>query len=199
MNWRTRFRLKYLWLLHACPFIWAHKPLCGRFEKEVLKVGRFYLCRSCTCVYIGIVAGLGVGFLWPETAAASSHHILAFLVFPVLALSMPPFYKRIHRIGRDALRFSLGFTLPWVGFALWNGQAFHAGVACLLLTTGWLAYKRKRAFSKSHECDGCPELGNQRVCSGFELQAERIRCYERQATELVIRSGFVPRLPSRRP
>lgn len=199
MNWRIRFRLKYLWLVHACAFLWAHKPLCERFEKEVLRVGRFNLCRSCTCVYVGIGAGLSLGFLWPETAAALSRQILTFLVLPVLALSMPPFYKRIHRIGRDVLRFLLGFTLPWIGFALWYSHAFHAVVACLLLVTGWLAYKRKRAFSKLHECDGCPELGNQRVCSGFELQAERIRDYEQQATELVIRSGFVPKLPSRRP
>ncbi|MHC4249797.1 MAG: hypothetical protein ACYS9X_11780, partial [Planctomycetota bacterium] len=62
----------------------------------------------------------------------------------------------------------------------------------------WRVYFRAREDRKARACGGCAEVGAGRVCSGFAGQAEHVRAFEREATELVLSSGFAPRAASGR-
>ncbi|MHC4527470.1 MAG: hypothetical protein ACYS29_06300, partial [Planctomycetota bacterium] len=47
-------------------------------------------------------------------------------------------------------------------------------------------------------CSGCPELGQRRICTGCRLQADAVRAYETQATNLLLASGYNPCIPAPR-
>jgi hypothetical protein len=65
-------------------------------------------------------------------------------------------------------------------------------VGLVALMVFWRIYFRAREGRKALACDGCAEIGSGRVCSGFAEQAAHLRDYEREATELVVASGYVP-------
>jgi len=192
MNWTTRWRLKGLWLAHAYSFAWAHKPLCARFDRDVLRLGRVRLCRSCACVYGGMLFALAGGLAWTETVREYGHIGLCLLAVPTLALSMPWVYHRLPRRMRDGLRFTLGSVIVLSGLAVWQGHWLPGGIGLVVMLVAWRFYRRSRGIHKQHACDGCPELGSRTVCSGYAYQADLIRAYERTATDLVLNTGFVP-------
>ena len=190
-NWRLRLRLKWLWLLHAYPFHWAHKPLCERFQQDVLRIGGVHLCRSCVLAYLGLgLAAAGSFFAHAWLQPRVSGLFIGWGAVTVL-LSLPLWYKRWPRWFRDLLRFSMGAVLALWGYLLITG---HWAVGCgggLALAAFWVFYRALRKKRKLHACDGCPEFGQPKVCSGYTLQAERMRNFEEQATELVMQnSGF---------
>jgi hypothetical protein len=132
------------------------------------------------CAYAGIVAGL---FLMPVSTA-----LFFAILGTVILLSAPPLYKRLPRIVRDALRFSSGALIPMsVRLCITSMWAGMTGLAVIILF--WYAYFKLRKRRKLKECDGCPELGQQGICSGFERQADHARRFERGATDLVTASG----------
>ena len=49
MSVATKAYMKWLWLRHSWTFNWAHKPLCERYARDVLRIGRFHVCRSWNC------------------------------------------------------------------------------------------------------------------------------------------------------
>jgi hypothetical protein len=209
----TRVRLRLLWLRHAWSFHWAHKPLCERFSRDVLRVGRLRVCRSCTFAWAGVLAGLGLPPLaLTGTSLEAGMYIAAVVV--TIALSSMTVYSRVPRTGRDVLRFAGGALVPagvWVA-ALASPVWGALGLAALLVS--WRVYSRAREGGKARACDGCAEVGagrrsgsfggparpnrRGRVCSGFVEQAEHVRAFEREATELVLSSGFAPRAVSGR-
>ena len=88
---------------------------------------------------------------------------------------------------RDVLRFLLGFCFS-LGFAL----AFDAQVVGIIglvsMFVLWKILMKNRAKRKLHDCDGCPELKSESICSGFQAQAQASRLYEEQASTLVNQS-----------
>jgi len=187
----TRLHLKLLWLRSAWSFNWAHKPLCERFREDVLRLGGLRLCRSCACAWGGILlAVVGMAVLSPMSGTFLVAYLVALGV--VLGLSLPPLYKRLPRVLRDLLRMGGGGFLV-VGAYVTLFVNIPAGLAALAaLVAFWWMYFKMRRKRKLRECDGCPELANETVCSGFALQAEHVRRYEEAATELLTRSGAVP-------
>lgn len=198
MNLPARLRLKGLWLKWSFPFLWAHKPLCDRFAEDRIRLGGIHLCRSCLCAYGGLFLGVGLALLAPLQGPGV---LIAYgAVLPsVLLLSWPTLYKKWPRSVRDLLRCAGGALIP-VSAALCLSPHFWAGLPGLLLIAAfWIAYFRQRKRRKLKACNGCAELGTDRICSGFALQAERIRRYEREATELVMRGGYVPACAKKHP
>ena len=53
----------------------------------------------------------------------------------------------------------------------------------LILTVTYKLYMAKRKNRKAEACEGCDELAEGGVCSGFELQAEKLRELEIVLTE----------------
>ncbi len=189
MSLSFKLQTKLLWLRHAWTFNWAHKPLCDRFKAGVLKIGPVHVCRSCTCLYAGVMLG-GIALLL--TAPAGSTWLVAgFLaaLLLVVAGSLPRIYRRLHRRLCDLLRFGAGALFP---LAMYVGVVANPalGIAGLLgIYAFWRIYFAKRAVRKLHECDDCPELANSEICSGFREQASSVRAFEREATDLLYRKG----------
>ena len=187
----TRLRMKGLWLKHAYRFLWAHKPLCDKFAEDVLMLGPVFLCRSCTCAYGGIVSGLLLIFLAPLSVGILPVLFLSALC-GVLGFSAPPLYKRLPRFVRDILRFTSGALIP-LSVYLCTRPGFWIGAFGLaVLFAFWVVYFRVRKARKLKECDGCPELEANKICSGFAMQAGHVRRFEQEATELLIHSDYVP-------
>jgi hypothetical protein len=175
-----RLRLKtkdaWEWLHHTWWFQWAHSPLCQRYRIDVLRLGRLHLCRSCTLIYGGFFLGAGMFFLLP-TIRNIPFYSLTIVLLAVLTLSYPPLYHHWSRPVRDVVRFVAG-----VAGALFLGVLFLQsylviGGALALLALAYLWFRHRRRMVKLKACDGCPELGLNKVCSGYELQADSIRAY----------------------
>ncbi|MDM8524016.1 hypothetical protein QUF80_11670 [Desulfococcaceae bacterium HSG8] len=67
----------------------------------------------------------------------------------------------------------------------------------IILSFFWIIYFRERKTRKLKACDNCSEYGKGEICSGFRIQAQRIRRFEEEATEFIINSGYVPDLKKR--
>ncbi len=188
-----RLYLKLLWFKKSYPFNWAHKPLCGKYRAEVIKLGNVYVCRSCTCAYLGVLVGL----IFPFTLSAffnnHSSIMLIGLLSVVLPLSHPFIYKKLHRSFRDLLRFSLGLLIAVGGHVLFTGGLLLGVGVFLSCYIFWKIYYKKREKRKIEECLSCDEYSEETICSGYTLQSQRIREYEEEATEYLLHTGYRPK------
>jgi hypothetical protein len=186
-------RLKLLWLWIGYPIRWAHKPLCQRYEKDVMRLGKMYFCRSCFCAYLGVVTMLGAVLVWGGEDASLYKMLLMWSGGIVLPLSAPGIYKRLPRAVRDGLRFIIGGLPVLAIYLIVKGAALVGLVSLSVLWVFWRVYFKQRKRRKRHECDNCPELKDGAVCPGFERQARYARIYESRASALVVKSGFRPK------
>lgn len=185
-------RIWWLWTRCSAPFRWAHKPLCRRFRHDVLRVGPFYVCRSCLFLYTGLLVVGGLGLISSHADRLFGLPAFLALLAPTLAGSIPRLYASLHRRSRDLLRFASGALIAMAAGMILRGQ-WAVGAACgLALAAFWQIYFRQRRARKRRECDGCPELDGKSVCSGYAFQANRIRAFERAATDCVNRFGPPP-------
>ncbi|MCP4711311.1 MAG: hypothetical protein GY869_22045 [Planctomycetes bacterium] len=189
--------LKWLWVKHSYRFNWAHKPLCERFRGEYIKIGGVCLCRSCTLVYLAIFFGGLFGVVFHEFLRDVG--VAAFIGCGAVTLvfSYPRWYKRWPRLVRDGLRFMLGISIALCGYLLLYGNPVVGLVGGVLLFGLWKVYMRLRNRRKGYACEGCNDLKKSEVCPGYTWQAEFLRQYEQQATEYVVRRGYVPQLGSK--
>jgi hypothetical protein len=181
--------LKRLWLAHTYSFNWAHKPLCDRFRRDVVRIGHVYLCRSCLLAYAGIFAGTAACFWNPPWLRMHSVLVLAMLASTTVFLSSPLWYKRWPRSMRDVLRFSMGLTVALCGYVLFTGHIITGIVGIVVLAAFWRTYMAQRQKRRLESCGGCTELGNSTVCSGYLQQTQHLRLYEEKATEWVMTNG----------
>ena len=183
-QFRTWLGLKWIWLRNYYPFAWAHKPLCERFRHDVIRLGHVHLCRSCCLAYVGVFGALLAIVLLPTL---QSWLRSVFLVggFLTVLFSLPVWYKRWPRVVRDVLRFSMGAMLACGGMLCFYGDWLVGGVGMLVMAAFWKLYLHQRAKRKLHSCQGCEEYGRDEICSGYTFQADCIRQYEEQATDLV--------------
>ena len=182
----TAMHLKWLWLKWSWPFRWAHKPLCDRFRHDVLRLGRLHVCRSCVCIYSGMLAAV-LTFSLAGSVVSTAWPILAAGLLASVGFSYPGWYRRWSRPVRDALRFGAGFFCV-LGFLLTVDAHWPTGNGLgLLLVACWLYFFRVRGGIKSSACDGCAEVGCHSVCSGYQFQAELARGFEEEASDLASR------------
>ena len=186
----------YLWLLkisRTWRFNWAHKPLCSSYKADVLQFGTLYLCRSCCCVYFAIAVNLILIVLFPDFFKEYAHILLIGFVVFTLPLSHPAIYKTLYRPLRDILRCSLGSIVVLSFTALVHGHFLFTIVLIITSFFFWRYYYRKRSRRKIELCKNCPEYSDSRICSGYTFQAEQIRRYEDEATEYLLKTGYVPK------
>lgn len=160
-------------LRHDWPVRWAHHPLCARHAHETWRIGRLHLCRGCTSLLAG---ALSAAFAL-AAAGAWVPWTLALLAPPVLVLSWPPRYARLPRALRDVLRCGAGAMPVLAAWTTWHHLA-QAWPLLPLLFVFWRVYARIRIRVMARRCDGCPELGRGRTCSGYALQAACQRAIE---------------------
>ena len=189
---RSRLGLKWLWLRHAFAFHWAHKPLCHRFRRDVLRIGPLHVCRSCTLAYLGFGGGVLLCALWWKPLEGSAATLFLTLATPTLLLSFPTWYRHWPRSLRDVLRLAMGTTIALCVYLLLTGQILVGLAGGAVLAVFWKAYMVLRRPRRLNACSGCPELRSDAICSGFTFQAEQVRRYEEAATERIIGSGYLP-------
>ena len=178
--------LWWLRLRHGWRHRFAHKPLCDRFARDVLRIGPLHVCRSCTLLYAGIAVGFALWALLPASPWA-----LAVGLGAVLLPSAPPVYTRLPRGVRDVLRFGAGLLLPMT-VAVGVGGALAAARGSLAVMWGfWRLYFLLRGARRAAACNGCPELTAGGICSGFAQQADAFRQYEEAASSMLMSSGQI--------
>jgi hypothetical protein len=194
MSLVSKVYLKWLWLSTTYPFLWAHKPLCTHFKKDVLSVNGVYLCRSCSFAYSGAFLGAITVVLTSASSGLISFILVALLLI-TLPLSYPSVYRSMPRSLRDILRFNLGLI---VGLSLLLPVSRHNFILPLIVigisALFWGYYYQQRRVSKIRSCENCSEYGVGSICSGYRLQAELIREYEIKATEYLYKKGCTPKV-----
>lgn len=184
-------RFWFLWLRYSYRFRWAHRPLCAHFRAGVLRFGDVHLCRSCVCVYAGLIVG-GVLCLCSEALRESSALVLWILTGPTVILSTPSLYHRLARGCKDMLRCSMGICMGLCVCAVFQVHPLLAAGCAGVLFGFWKLYFAQRRRRRAEACQGCPEYGREAICSGCRLQAEAIRAYETEATDLLMASHGWP-------
>ena len=170
------------WRAHAF-HRYAHHPLCSAYRRDLLAVGRVRLCKGCTFVALGSLAGclLGIGTprmgLWPLAGAAGIALAWGALAFGGAAL---------RPLGKGATRFmpalGAGYVLvQGLRQGCWAGLALAAGVG-LGIGAGVLLYRRRGPWR--NPCEACPER-ELRPCSGFRRQLRRERAFQRLASRFL--------------
>lgn len=182
------WQLKRLWWKHSYTFHWAHKPLCERFQGDVLRFGKVHFCRSCFFAYAGLasaIAFVAVNRMWLADWIAPLFLTVATVT---VAASLPWWYKRWPRWTRDILRAGIGWSVVLCAALIFYSHIGMSLVGGIAMFAAWKCYYAYRDARKRHACDGCAELGQPGVCSGFARQAECARAYEEEASELVMLS-----------
>lgn len=187
-------RLRMLWLRHSYTFRWAHRPLCSRFSNGILRMGPMRLCRSCVCLYCGIVFCTILCVCLTAVRGLALPLLLSVTV-PTIALSAPAVYMRWARPLRDCLRFCMGCSIALCACAVLEGHLLVAVACASVMLAFWRVYFAARRRRRAAACEGCPELGQRQVCTGCVLQAAGIRAYETEATEILLACGTAPRTP----
>lgn len=172
-----RIRAGATWLRYTYPFQLAHGPLCTRYRGDAVRVGHVFVCRSCLLLYATLAIGLAVS-LWRSPDPSMLLWGMAALGPIVLLLSWPTFYRRLPRLVRDGARAGAGLLLALATAATVSGAWWVGGSVLIVLAACYVVYARARREQRGHLCDGCQELGQSGVCSGYSMQAERIRAYE---------------------
>ena len=144
----------------------AHHPLCHRYAKEVIAIGRRQrICRGCTLVILGLVCGVLAGQALPLSVAG---WYFAGAAAVLLGAS------RLRRLPKSVTRLAPAFALGWASTGSVGCALLAAGIA----VTAVLGYRRRGPYRGP--CVSCPELGA-RVCSGFFPIVHRERAFQRLA------------------
>lgn len=171
--------------------------MCSRFQEDVLRIGHVFLCRSCVCLYTGLLSvALFCFFIGISNKVASV--FLVVLLIPTLCGSMPRHYKRFPRCCRDVLRIAVGACLALCANLLLQAQLWLSVPVVFVLFVTWKIYRSQRAVRKAHACDSCHEMNSRGVCRGFIQQAHAVRLYEERATRRLYQSGraeYTPKMP----
>jgi hypothetical protein len=181
----TRIRLELCRIASCWSVNWAHKPLCHRFRKEVITIGRLVVCRSCTFLYAGLFLALAACAITDGEGGAGILLSYAVVMAVTLLLSLPGVYRIWGRPVRDVLRFSSGALIGASLFLLFGFEPLAGGLGLVFLFVHWRFYLNRRRARKARACDGCPDLVPGKVCPGFERQAEYIREWEEKAAAIL--------------
>lgn len=161
----------------------AHHPLCGAYAPEVLRLGRYRLCKGCTCVALGGVSGMLAGVL----TSLLSFRALGLIAMVSLGWVWLAFARgRVRGMGKLLTR---GLPSLMAGFLVTQGLRCSttwglllAAGAALALPLAVVAYRRRGPWRGP--CTTCPERDFQ-PCSGFRPQLRRERAFQRLAGRLL--------------
>lgn len=152
---------------------YAHHPLCDEYRGELVPLGRrTRLCRGCTYVLCGTLAGLVLG---------------AFVSLPPLAallIAVGGWGGTLVRGNKLRSRLLPAFTL---GLAFTGSVWWTSLVAAALFVATWLLYRRRTPDRTP--CVTCPERTQPSPCRGVRPIVRRERAYRRMAARLLERAG----------
>jgi hypothetical protein len=143
---------------------YAHHPLCGRYQTELVSLGRrVRVCRGCTLIAVGLVVGVAVGLLVRGRVAP--------LPLWAAALTLVAVGERVLRV-KTVSRF-----LPALAIGMAGPASLPAAAGSLGVLLGLRAAYRRRKPNRA-ACLSCPERTEQ-VCSGVRPIVLRERAFGR--------------------
>ncbi len=190
-RWSFRLWQRRLWYQHTWWFQFAHGPLCDRFRHNVICFGRLHVCRSCLLLYAGLLGTL-CGILSRGPGAVVVLAAFLSLAGPLLVASHPRLYQRWPRWAKDLLRAATGVWLALLFALLATPWWWLVLVMLLPLVLCYRYFQVQRRAVKAGECNGCPELGLEGVCSGYGRQAASVRVFQERMEEELNRPGTFP-------
>ncbi len=177
---------RWLWFKNCWWFTFSHKPLCTHYHKDTFKIGRLFVCRSCTLVYSSALITLIAALLLGSYFTVSMSIMLLCFTIGVTGLSYPPLYKRHSRTVRDILRSLLGvliiassFNIYHAPIIIWSYAPFTLLIIC------WVIFGKSRQENKRGKCYSCPEFKENSVCSGYEKQIVSVQAYQDKFAEIL--------------
>ena len=179
-NIRNRVYFKWLWWKHTYTFNWAHKPLCKRFSRDVIRVGYIHMCRSCTLLYFSAIIAVIID-LFADLPAIVPTTVFYSLLALVAIFSHPDVYQKLSRPIRDIMRCATGTTIAIIATLLLNGNYTLGLSGTLVLTLVYFLSLPAYGKWKKQACNKCPEINSKDFCTGYKKQAEHIRKFELEA------------------
>lgn len=164
---KNAFLYIFYYLKYFHNFMFAHKPLCERHIHDTVKVGNFYICRSCVFLYLGILVGSCIALSLKINFLST-----IFMLFVIIFVSAPKIYSNYSRKSRDFLRLLLGFFMS-ITFI----TSFRIGVLAFLGTVVAFHFIKKVMNSKRNPerfCKGCSKLGQNTACEGYKKQTQAL-------------------------
>ncbi len=154
---------------YGIKFHFLHHPLCDRFKNHSFSFAGFYICKSCSLLYLGLTLSLLSSLIFDIPLL--THFFLFLASFFIVFLSHPQVYRQLPRWTCLTLRFGLGAVLGWPLLLFVSGY-WHLALATIIsLYAVKKYYANIRSHLKAKSCEGCPELKNNDVCSGYAKQS----------------------------
>ncbi len=185
MKLKIRIELWWLRLKLYRHFRFAHHPLCERFEGHVFNIGKWFFCQGCTLVYSGLLIGALLFSLIPISLPFWSWLIIAgALILPTFLVhfsNLPRFFTRLARL-------SFGFNFGWmIGGVVQNSDWVYRGILFGVALTTYIVFRiiYRRTKRNRDECEGCEELDQLGICSGYKIRMDTEREYSKIATKLL--------------
>lgn len=175
---------KFYYLKFFMPFIFVHKPLCTKYQKDTINFfSKIYVCRSCFLFYTGIFLSiLFYNFI------NMNIKFLAVLSLFVIAASHPVFYKNYSRFLRDLLRFLLGFA---VSLLLIKLAFINIGYALALLCFCFIVKSIYNRFRKKNDlCRNCGKQYSRKACEGYSKQTQALLKIEEKVSNYIMKRGL---------
>lgn len=178
-----RIPLWYRRLTIFLPVLFAHKPICTSFRKDLFCVKGIYLCRSCCFLVLGFSSSI-ISVIFLELTFYKQYIYLSIFVSLIIFIfSHPRLYDQLRRPIKDWLRFFLGWTLANFLFLLIFKKLFLFLVSAAFLWILRIIYSGIRSKMKDKACDKCEEFHEDKLCSGFLPKAKLMKKYEDQVCE----------------
>ncbi|MCK5581559.1 MAG: hypothetical protein KAJ18_09850 [Candidatus Omnitrophica bacterium] len=171
----NRIKDSWVWLKCFGPILFVHKPLCEKFQQDIVRVKNILLCRGCCFVWAGVFLFCFVLSYWVQV------HMVIFLLAGgvVVILSAPKVYARFPRWGRDIIRLGLGVLMAFVGWLILKQYYVSAGGCVFVLLILRATYVLKSRQLSIQTCESCAEYRNMDICSGFAQKKEIMERYEK--------------------
>lgn len=177
---------KYLYLKYFHKFIFLHKPLCKRFEDHTIKIFGFYVCKSCSLLYIGFLISLIFIYLSQIFYFGIYTYILMFCTILTFILSAPKIYKNFNHTTKNFLRFFDGFFAGYVLISTFKLNILLGILSIICLFTLKHIYNKQR---KARDlCKDCPQLNTGKTCDGYKLQNQALLKIDEEYSEIITES-----------
>lgn len=170
-------RYQLLVIKHCYKYLLVHKPLCDKYKDNTLLLfNKIYICRGCFYIYLGIFLSITA-----NTFIHSNYiNYLLFFIPLVILLSYPKIYKKFPRLIKDFIRFFGGVIIAQ-SFIFSIKINLVSGLFILVVIFLFNNFFNTIRKNKAHNaCINCPEYKENKICSGYSEQIEKIRLVEEE-------------------
>ena len=148
-------------------FFFSHHPLCKNYNKEILKIHGYYICKGCTEVYTA--SFLSVLFLVVFNPLKELNLIQIFLIgfLSIIPSLIGNFYHFKTRLVKDLIRITLGIGLGVGIFSFFAIPDLISKVEILIfMFIVYYVFKLTRSDQIGNLCPECSSF-SPNACESF--------------------------------